>query len=372
MTEDSTVDVLVAGGGPAGGAVAIGLARMGRSAVLVESSAYTGQRVGESLVPGVQPLLHDLGAWDACMGTSPMPSFGTKSIWNCEGDIESHSHVGSPYQNGWQVDRAAFDAALVETASDVGADVVLNERIVDVGFDGATWRLRSNSGREWRARVLVDATGRSARVGRLVGVAEHRFDHLVAVGGVGYSDVSPSQLVLVEAVLEGWWYSAPVPDGGIIAMLMTDKDVCAQDGLARPENWLDCMRRAPNTSQRTGTCAFGNARAHAAHSVRHRRRNDDRLWLSVGDAGLAVDPLSGTGVIRSLRSAREAVVAIQRALEGDHAAINAYEIERDLECQAYLHERLDYYAQGPRFPSTFWARRHDAVERREQSALATA
>jgi flavin-dependent dehydrogenase len=87
-------------------------------------------------------------------------------------------------------------------------------------------------------------------------------------------------------------------------------------------------------------------------------------WLAVGDAALAVDPVSGSGVIRALRTARAAAETVLAVLAGDRAAIEDYEADRNKECTTYLIERLSYYGAESRWPSApFWQRRAEAAER---------
>ncbi|HET7463417.1 MAG TPA: hypothetical protein VFJ82_19350 [Longimicrobium sp.] len=79
----------------------------------------------------------------------------------------------------------------------------------------------------------------------------------------------------------------------------------------------------------------------------------------MGDAALAVDPVSGSGVVRALRSARAGAGAVMELLGGAAAdAIARYEAGRDAECTRYLHERAGYYAIEERWPDApFWRRR---------------
>jgi flavin-dependent dehydrogenase len=77
----------------------------------------------------------------------------------------------------------------------------------------------------------------------------------------------------------------------------------------------------------------------------------------VGDAALAVDPVSGTGVIRALETARSAVATILDILSARDEALTAYESARDAECTDYLVERAHYYDLERRWQSPFWQRR---------------
>jgi 2-polyprenyl-6-methoxyphenol hydroxylase-like FAD-dependent oxidoreductase len=75
-----------------------------------------------------------------------------------------------------------------------------------------------------------------------------------------------------------------------------------------------------------------------------RAPGDRTRWLAVGDAALAVDPISGSGVVRALRTAVAAAGAARPALDGARDSLAAYDDDRNRECTAYLVERASYYA----------------------------
>ena len=97
---------------------------------------------------------------------------------------------------------------------------------------------------------------------------------------------------------------------------------------------------------------------HPAGSSRLVRHGDDRPWVAVGDAALAVDPLTGSGVVRALRMAESAASTVSALLDGGGpGSLADYESARDEECTAYLTERARQYAGVRRFATPFWARR---------------
>jgi 2-polyprenyl-6-methoxyphenol hydroxylase-like FAD-dependent oxidoreductase len=185
---------------------------------------------------------------------------------------------------------------------------------------------------------------------RLVGVAM-QFDSV---------DTAREGYVQVETSRDGWWYTAPVPHGRMMAMIMTDGDLCGRERLASEPQWAARLTTAPATSARLNSAnVLWGPRVYFAASQRLRRHDVSRRWIAVGDAVLAVDPISGSGVIRALRSAKAGAETVLAMLEGQtEEAIAAFETARDGECTEYLQERAMYYGIEHRWSeSMFWKRR---------------
>jgi flavin-dependent dehydrogenase len=356
-------DVAVVGAGPAGSATARRLAGWGCRVILLERSRFDAPRVGESLAPSATALLTDLGVWARFTGLRPLPSYGTRSVWGGP-EPQSHSHLVSPYGCGWHVDRVAFDRMLAEAAADAGAELRYATTCVRVDRDNC-WLLSvteggRSAGEPVRARMLVDATGRAARIGRQLDGRPAAFDRLVGVAALlDGVDVAAEGFVLVETTPDGWWYSAPTAAGRMIGMLMTDADVCRSLRISVPGRWHQRLATTRLTAARVAGSVVWGPRVFPAASQRLHRTAYDARWIAVGDAALAVDPISGSGVVRALRTARAAATTVLAVLtSGDSRPIAAYEADRDRECTQYLRERAQYYGAERRWDSApFWRRR---------------
>ncbi len=363
-------DVAVVGGGPAGAATARRLALHGCRVVLLEQSRFDHVRVGESLSPGVQPLLVDLGVWSEFLDLGPLPSHGTRSVWGSSAPSE-HSHLITPYGQGWHVDRGRFDEMLAHSAASAGVELRESVHVAACSPDTDGDRFALTTVRDRRhigrlsADVLIDATGRSAALARRLGATRAVFDRLVGVTTYFNDNLAGEHCyTLVESTADGWWYCAPVSNEHSVAMFMTDSDLAKP--LRVPSRWHGTLESARLVAARVGDrLPREHPRTVCALSHRLVRRHDARRWLAVGDAALAVDPISGSGVIRALRTAHDAAATVLEMLSGRNDALADYEARRDDECTRYLSERAAYYAMEQRWPSAhFWQRR----QCREQAA----
>jgi flavin-dependent dehydrogenase len=372
------VDVAVVGAGPSGSATAHRLARAGCRVALIERTRFEEARVGESLAPAVQPLLRDLGAWESFLATRPIPSYGTRSAWG-DSEVASHTHLMTPFLNGWHVDRCRFDAMLAAHAEAAGAALHLGVRVsgVEASHDGRTRLILQSHTRAGcdalSADFIVDASGRTSTLTRSLGARHAVFDRLVGVAAAFDAPGAEEQAyVLVETVPQGWWYTAPLPGDRLIAMLMTDADLARANRLRDAPEWRDALMSAPQTLARIGQARADLTEVRAPHAgprivpaMSQRQLPGDLGALSclaAGDSALAVDPISGSGVVRALRTGKAAADTALACLLGDRSARSRYDAARDDECTRYLLERTGYYRLEERWPDTpFWSRRVAAV-----------
>lgn len=357
-------DAVVLGGGPAGAAAAMALAKAGAAVVLVERSRYTTPRVGETLAPAVRAPLMRMEMWPDFAAGGSLPSWGVRAAWGSEEPYE-RSFVFDAHGTGWHVDRAGFDAALATAAEARGVRVLRGARLLEAASDAeGGWALRVDADgarASIRARVVVDATGRASTFARRMGARRQALDASVAVVGIlpgPPPERDAGGYTLIEAVREGWWYSAPLPGGGLLAAFMTDADLRVPAGAGDARGWAALLAGAPRTQERAR--GFGTAPA-----VRVACANSSRLsaawgagWLAVGDAAAAQDPLSGDGVVRALESGARAARCILEQWAGDGTAAGRYAARIDDDFDTYLRRRHAFYSREPRWPaSPFWARR---------------
>jgi flavin-dependent dehydrogenase len=361
-------DVVVIGGGPAGAATALALARhdAGVRVAIAERSGYSAFRVGETLPPPARRLLERLGVWEGFPACGAIEAYGTRAAWG-SGLPREYPFVLSPYGHGWHVDRARFDAWLAGEAERAGAHVFRRTRGLPAARRDGLWTVMAieegGGVRELRAGLIVDATGRHSRIARSCGARHLAADALVGVAmRLRIESARVDTYAEVEACQNGWWYTAAVPDGYLIAIFMTDADYLRRIPWRTADEWRALAAGAPLTSARIADAASVDPpQVFPASSQRLDVCAGDG-WLAVGDAACTVDPLSSQGVMRALRSGIVAARTIDEHASGDRDALAAHHARVAKEFDAYLDTRRAYYAVEQRWPeSPFWRARHESV-----------
>lgn len=361
-------EVVVIGGGPAGAAAALTLARSGVVVALLDAGAKRHPPVGETLPPAVRPALDRLGLRAALSTEGHLPSIGSWSAW---GGAEpwGHDQIFNRFGHGWHIDRRRFDALLREAARAAGASVAVGASVVASDrLAGGGYRMRLDDGTEITASIVLDASGRSACFARQRGVRRRALDRLVALVGyvVRRSDAEAEPAAtLVEATADGWWYSAPLPQDRLVTICMSDADLVRGIGVST-ERWLERLSAATHTGARAlryGAGLAGPPVVVPASSSRLERFGDID-WLAVGDAAATQDPLSSEGILVAIESGLEAAAAAARVLRGDRDGLAVAAAQRETRWQAYLDQLGRHYKMERRWPDApFWQRRGGGFRR---------
>ena len=356
-------DVVVVGGGPAGAATAIALARAGTSVIVLEQSHYDRVRIGETLPPAARMPLASLDVWNRFVEQGHAASAATISSWGST-SIDEHHFIFNAHGQGWHLDRTRFDEMLVSVAGDCGARVRRGSRMtasLAVASGPEVHYMQGGAVHEIQAEFVVDATGRASSVARQQGARRIRFDRLIGVAGT-FSPSSPSSekdsRTLVEAAPDGWWYSAWLPQSQAIVVYMTDADLIPRVSAGVGAYWRRQLDKTVHTYPRVqGLTLEGPVRVVAACSE-VLNPIAGRNWVAAGDAAMSVDPLSSQGICWALKSGLVAARAIQRHMDGHSNAVEELSTWTRDGFNRYWRTHLVHYSREQRWrDSLFWRRR---------------
>ena len=304
--------IAIVGGGPAGSTLALTLARLGHRVEIVERGGVRTD--GESLNPGIWPLLDALGLRDV----GGMRIHRSLVRWSSDEVVERHHRVPQ-----LAVLRASFDAQLRDLACAAGATIV--PEMPDAPF-------------------VVDASGRAAwsRPTRI-----RTSEPMLALRGTWRGAGLPSE-ARVEALPDGWIWGSPLPDGSFAAIACVDVD-----GRVDESRYFTMLRESLLFRDLRGMCSVhcSDATTYAA---------DDEPILRIGDASHTLDPLSSSGVRSAMQSALHAGIVLNTMIRRPGSASLALDFHRQTRRAAIAEHRewtSSFYAESRFGDEPFWSKR---------------
>lgn len=296
-------DVAIVGGGPAGCAAAIWCQRHGLRVALLEREPFPRHRPGETLPPGVEPILAQLGVDEAVRDAGFARHPGTWVSWSGPRRFEPFGADERGQWQGFQAPREELDRILLEAARLSGVTVVQPCRVerplvqVDrvAGIETSDGTLR--------ARWVVDAAGGVHWLARQLAIPlRHASPRLIARYGYATGhwperDEAPE----IEADDTGWTWTARITPGHY--------------HWTRVSLVADHLRRnvlPPGLAQLTPL-----ARPRGADVTwRIVSRPAGPGYICAGDAAAVLDPASSHGVLRALMAGMMAGHTITRVAAG--------------------------------------------------------
>jgi flavin-dependent dehydrogenase len=264
------IDLLVAGGGPAGLATALTGARAGLDVIVVEKRCGPIDKAcGEGLMPHAVAQLQRLG-----VDTPGQPFYGISYL-------DGHRRVTAPFRSGAGrgVRRTALHAALLDATAAAGVRVVRDD-VGQVSQDATSVRCG-----DFRARYLAAADGLHSPIRSSLGLAAPS-KRSRRWGIRRHIAIAPwSEYVEVHWSAHAEAYVTPVADDCVGIAILTSR----RGGF---DHHLDAF---PSLKDRVNGHAHDADRAAGPLRQRVRARTAGRVLL-VGDAAGYVDALTGEGL----------------------------------------------------------------------------
>ena len=321
-------DVLVIGGGPGGSTIGGLLAQQGHKVVLLEKAHHPRFHIGESLLPANLPLFEKLGVADE------IRAIGLKK-WAAEFVSPWHDNKTQTFKfgeawnktmpYGYEVRRSVFDEILIRNAGRLGAEVIEGCRVKDVDFavddSGATVHAVHDDGRQesWKARFVVDASGRDTLLGRKFDIKRRNPNHNSSAlyghfTGALRKTGDEEGNIAVMWFDHGWFWFIPLSDGATSVGAVVWPHYLKSRTKPVKEFFLDTIAMCPELTARlanatlisdieaTGNFAYSSERTHGSN------------YLMVGDAFSFIDPVFSSGVMLAMQGGFDGAEAVNTCL----------------------------------------------------------
>ena len=329
-------DVLVIGGGPAGSTMAALLAEQGRDVVVLEKAHHPRFHIGESLLPANVPLFERLGLRDA-VARIGMPKWGVEFV------SPQHQHrtmleFGEAWDKSapmaWQVRRSELDELMFRNAAQRGARTVEGCQVHKVVFDddGATVLTTLDDGapRHWRARFVVDASGRDTLLARQFNDKHKHPRHNSAALFGHFKGAERLQGEKLEGNISifwfqhGWFWFIPLADG------TTSVGATCTPGYLKSRNqplqafFADTIAMAPALAERLRDAELVDAQVWATGNFSYSATQaSGPRWLMLGDAYAFIDPVFSSGVYLAMANAFAGAELVATTLDNPRRAAAA-------------------------------------------------
>lgn len=332
----SQPDVLVVGLGPAGSSAAAAAARMGARVLVVDRRPRPGWPV--QCAEFVPPLLS--------METAAVKVAALQEIGAMQTFVEG-ACAHTPDFRGVMIDRAQFDAALVEEARASGARI-----LTATSFHGpVSGGFRLGSGVVVRPRVIVGADGPRSAVGRLAGLENPALVEARQITVPLLSAHAATDIFLSERIEGGYGWLFPRGAEANLGLGLVP------EARAQLKPLLEDLRQDLITQGRIGQGRrrLTGGAIPVGGIVGPVGRIGAMPALLAGDAAGLANPITGAGINAAVLSGRLAGTAAARLAGGHEPAADDYaeEIE-DLFgpslalARARRAELLSIYARGAR------------------------
>lgn len=302
-------DVVIVGAGPAGTAAAISCARVGLTVVILDRERFPRERPGETLHPGIEAPLKELGVVGHVSQANFLRHEGVWTRWNGDLRFVSYGQDEAGPWRGFQAWRADLDAILLQQAHELGAKVLQPCRALDpIVFQGRISGIQTTAG-TIEASFVVDAAGSRHWLARRLGLGiRRRSPRLIARFGYRKGtclgrDGAPT----ITADERGWTWTAEVRPN-LYHWTRLNLDDEQPDANFVPAEFREL---SPDGRSRGADVTWRVVRRPAGPG-----------FFVTGDAAAVLDPASSHGVLKAILSGMLAARGIVETLSfGDGVTV---------------------------------------------------
>lgn len=403
-------DCVVIGGGPAGSTFAAIVAKYAPdvSVTLLERAHHPRYHIGESTIPVINGVFHELELFDTLYDGRFVRKMGVTFVWGADRqpwdadylEIEKYENDGAQVINvvgqdfselmrremrrdipltSINVRRAEFDHLLIQQAAKFGAEVREGVEATAIHHDddgavaGVSWRDEAGGEGRIETPFVLDASGLRAMLTRGKRVYDAGLANFAVNGYLRGADWKvlfrgrqDASTVFIVTVPQGWiWYIPVAPD--IMSVGAVTNTAHFKDRLREVDLetfFWEMVRQAPEIAP-----LIANAELRDDVIPGGKRVTAHRDWsgwaespigpgfAAAGDAAIFIDPVLSSGVTLAVQSGHRAaytfMTARERPAERD-ALWRAYADYIRGEAGSYLQLARFYYGNNRAAESWWW------------------
>jgi flavin-dependent dehydrogenase len=315
-------EVIVVGGGPAGSTTANLLALAGHDVLVLEKEIFPRFHIGESLLPIDLPIFRRLGI--ELDPATFLRKDGAEFIDESTGESVVFSFaegLTGLAPHAYQVERAAFDHALLLAARTRGAEVREGVRVAGISPGPDEVAVETTGGETLRARFLVDATGQDAMLGRAARTVEPLkgfgrvavFRHYQGLAPEIAEELAATGNIKVLMIPEGWMWLIPLSGARLSVGLVS------REATNSPETLERAIASSPVIQRLIAGARGTEPRIIRNFSYKNLNASGSR-WACVGDAACFLDPVFSSGVSLAMLSGEALADRLGPALDAGSEA----------------------------------------------------
>ncbi len=380
-------DVIIMGGGPAGSTVAALVKKYSPNlkVLVLEKEQFPRHHVGESLLAGASPVLHDMGAYDRINNYGFIEKSGATYVWGRDRQpwgfdfdrvVKPLLDKGIPlpemYTKGWQVRRAEYDHELLLHAQEMGAEVRQGARVIKIHRTGADKHHDRVTGVEVRdasglhridCTWLMDCTGQDALLGRDLNNRQYseQMNNYALYGywtnyqwHEDFMGHPRFTRIFLATSAHGWFWCIPASEHVLSIGLVTNRQVIKDMSGPPLDLYLAEIQTCPeiaailNGAELTQLSPNQNRPIYAVQDWSYESQQmAGNGWAMAGDAAGFVDPILSSGVMIAHELGQKAAYAINSSF----AAASDAEISR---YWGFYQDTYRTYLRAYRQMAEFW------------------
>jgi len=307
-TNDAAYDVAIAGGGLAGLALSIQLARMGFNVVLFEKEQYPFHKVcGEYISYESWDFLQDLGVDLHAMNVSHIARLQVSAP---NGKLlEQSLPLG-----GFGISRYVLDHTLAIMARSCGVTIEENTKVDDIVFDGLGFTI-TTSKKNYRTLVACGSFGKRSNIDikwkrRFVTVAKNKLNNYI---GVKYHIKTsfPADTIALHNFSNGYCGISKIEsDKYCLCYLTTAENLQRSGGSIQTMEQMILMQNPHLKKILDESQILFDAPLTISSISFDKKKQVEKNVLMVGDAAGMITPLCGNGMSMALHASKLAAEQI--------------------------------------------------------------